>query len=91
MLGGDRSHLLWCDGLVGGVGVDGRGAVPDACAGGGLGGAGGGRCRWISTVSPATSAASGERPFAAASWLTLSPSSAAIDHRLSPGSTVWGT
>src|SRR3984885_7837491 len=43
----------------------------------------------ICTVEPATSPASGERPFAAASWSTVRPSAAAIEESDSPGATTW--
>ena len=43
------------------------------------------------TVLPSTTWLSGDSPLAAASVAGSIPFAAAIDHRLSPSTTVWGT
>ena len=45
----------------------------------------------ILMLVPATTCASSERPFAAASARVVKLLAAAIDQRVSPGSTVWTT
>src|SRR3954447_1409816 len=45
----------------------------------------------IVTVLPRTTCESSDKPFAAASERVVKLFAAAIDHRLSPGWTTWGT